>query len=90
MTSNRRIVEQLLTLADGLENGSTTTIQLHDCLLGHTEAVENLPYSMYKDAQLVQAQLARAISIGRAQDIDVVPLAAWLRRWAFQVPCGPG
>ena len=90
MNANARIVERLLALADHVELGMVTPTEVRDALLGRTEAVERVPYTLVKDAQLVRAELTRAIAAGREPDIDVHALGDWLRRWASQVPCGPG
>lgn len=87
MTANARIVERLVALADHVELGLVTPSEVRDTLLGHTEAVERVPYSMVKDAQLVWGELSRAIDAGREQDIDVHALGDWLRKWAARVPC---
>lgn len=86
MSANARIVARLTALADAVELGTASAIEVRDTLLGHTEAVERVPYSLIKEAQLVRAQLTRAIDADRVSDIDVHSLGDWLRWWASQVP----
>jgi hypothetical protein len=89
VSANARIVARLTALADHLELGMARPREVCDTLLGHTEAVERVPYSMVKDAQVVHAQLSQAINAGRENDINVHALGDWLRKWASQVPCEP-
>ena len=86
MSANARIVARLNALADAVELGTASAAEVRDTLLGHTEAVERVPYSLVKEAQLVWGQLTRAIVAGRESDIDVHSLGDWLRRWASKVP----
>lgn len=85
--SNARIVERLGAMADAVELGLTSVCDFRDELLGHTEAVERVPYALIKEAQLVRAELSQAINQGQEEWIDVHVLGDWLRRWAAQVPC---
>ena len=86
MGAHARIAEQLAALADQVELGMATPSEVRDTLLGHTEAVERVPYAMVKDAQLLWGELSRAIDAGREQEIDVHALGDWLRGWASRVP----
>lgn len=86
--SNSRIIDRLNGLADAIELGSIGINDIRDTLLGHTEAVEGVPYQMVKEAQFVWAQLSHAIEAGEEQSVDVHVLGNWLREWAARVPNG--
>jgi hypothetical protein len=87
--SNVRIAERLGALADGVELRVVSVSDFADQLLGHTEALERMPYSRLKEAQMVQAQLRHAISHGQEQFVDVHTLGDWLRGWMAHVPSDP-
>jgi hypothetical protein len=87
--SNSRIAGQLSALADEVELGQVSVSQFADQLLGYTEALERMPYSRIKEAQMVRAQLNAAIERGEAKRIDLHRLGDWLRDWVAKVPIGP-
>ena len=79
--SNTRILERLNALADGVELGQVSIAGFCDELLGHTEALERMPYALVEEAQFVRAQLTKAIDLGQEGSVDVHALGDWLRRW---------
>ena len=87
--SNERIAGQLSALADEVELGHTSVSDFAAQLLGHAEALERMPYSRVKEAQMVTAQLRLAIEHGQEQTVDVHRLGDWLRAWVAHVPTGP-
>jgi hypothetical protein len=84
--SNARIAERLSALADGVELGAVSVRDFAEQLLGHTEALEQMPYSQLKEAQVVQAQLRHAVSQGQERMVDVHAVGDWLRGWLARVP----
>jgi hypothetical protein len=48
-----------------------------------------MKYSHLKEAQIVWAQLRRAIDAGEEHLVDVHAVGDWLRTWLDQVPCDP-
>jgi hypothetical protein len=87
--SNARILERLGALADQVELGEVSVAGFRDELLGHTEALERVPFAHLKEAQYVWAELTRALDRGQEPFVDVHALGDWLRRWVAQVPGGP-
>jgi hypothetical protein len=85
---NAHIIERLNGLADAIELGSISVIEIRDTLIGHTESVEGAPYAMIKEAQNVWAQLSQAIEANKEKNVDVYVLGNWLRAWAARVPTG--
>jgi hypothetical protein len=69
-----------------MELGQITVSDFAAKLLGHTEALERVPYRELKEAQMVRAQLEHAIRRGEADLVDVHRLSDWLREWAGRVP----
>lgn len=87
--SNTRIVERLSALADGIELGQVSVEDFRDELLGHTGALERMPYDLVVEARQVWAQLTKAIDSGQAALVNVHALGDWLRTWTKQVPSDP-
>jgi hypothetical protein len=84
--SNARITGRLNALADEVESGQTSVGMFADELIGHTGAVDNVPYALIVEARQVWAQLTRAIDQGQEQLVAVRPLADWIRGWTARVP----
>ena len=68
--SNAHIVERMNAIADEIDAGKLCAQDVRDTLLGHTEAMEGVPYAMVKEAQSIWGQLTNAIESGQEQSID--------------------
>lgn len=85
MSANERIIQRLSALADEVELRQVSVVDFRDQLLGHTEALEGVPFALVKEAQMVWGQLTAAIDKGDGLHVDVHPLGNWLREWTARV-----
>ncbi len=84
--SNARIVETLNAIADQLNSGEISVSAFTDQLMGHTNAIDNIPYALTIEARQVWAQLDNAIRQGNESRVAGQPLVNWLRDWTSRVP----
>lgn len=86
--SNQAIVARLGAMADDVELGQTDVATFTSEFFGHIQALDRIPYSHLKEAQLARAQLCQAIEQGQEALVDVHALGDWLRGWLAKVPSG--